>query len=200
MRAFIAIRLDSKVIDELAQIQQELRSEIKGVRWVKPELLHLTLKFLGEIREEDIELLEQPLRELGSLTASFNISFSSLGAFPHRGDPRVIWLGVDKGAGELYNLAREIDKLLLVHTIFNKPEKSKFKPHLTLGRRNKREGFYLNKRVFDERWVCKNIMTVRGFYLMQSTLYPSGPVYTPLKKFLLKNYKQAGYSRTKENI
>ncbi|MGI6318567.1 MAG: RNA 2',3'-cyclic phosphodiesterase [Dethiobacteria bacterium] len=188
MRAFVAIKLDMKVINDLRKIQQELKSRIKGIRWVKPELLHITLKFLGEIKEEDIAPLEQRLEELGNRTAPFNLSFSSLGAFPHQGDPRIIWIGVNEGAGELYALAREIDKLLLTHKIYNKPDKSKFKPHLTLGRRNKHEELYLPCRVFEERLVCNSIMNVKEFYLLQSTLYRSGPVYAPLKKFLLKNF------------
>lgn len=187
MRAFIAIKLDLKIINDLMNIQQELKSRIKGIRWVKPELLHITLKFLGEIKEEDIDFLEKLLSELGNSTNSFNLSFSSLGAFPRQGDPRVIWIGVEEGAGELYALARKIDQLFLAHRILNKPDKTKFKPHLTLGRRNKHEELYLLDRVFEERWVCNNTMNVKEFYLMQSTLYPSGPIYAPLKKFSLKN-------------
>lgn len=186
MRAFIAIKLDLEVINDLMEIQQELKPRIKGIRWVKPELLHITLKFLGEIKEENIDLLGQLLRELGNRTASFNLSFSSLGAFPRQRDPRVIWIGVDEGAGELYALARGIDQLLLTHRILKKPDKSKFKPHLTLGRRNKHGEFYLHDRVFEERWISNNTMNVKEFYLMQSTLYQSGPVYNPLIKFLLK--------------
>ena len=80
MRAFIAIKLDLKIINDLMNIQQELKSRIKGIRWVKPELLHITLKFLGEIKEEDIDFLEKLLSELGNSMNSL-IFLLSLGHF-----------------------------------------------------------------------------------------------------------------------
>ncbi len=194
MRVFLAVNLHAELREELAQIQDKLRKKIQGVRWVAPPLLHITLKFLGELGDDALDVLEKPFRELGEKTATFTVSLARLGAFPSLSNPRVFWIGVEEGALQLGKLAGDIEQCLKVLKPWRgsgnnsrKITREQFRPHITIGRKKKKgERFWAAKDVFDEMWVCKNKLWVESFYLMQSVLYPTGPVYTPVKKFWFK--------------
>ena len=191
MRVFLAVNLNKKLQEELAQIQNELRSTVHGVRWVDPQLLHITLKFLGEWDEEQLLVLEDPLRKVGENTAPFTISLARLGAFPSLNNPRVFWIGVEKGASPLIKLATDIEQCLETLELFSqsggipKNTGKLFKPHITLARKRRRgKQGKTAPEVFKNAKKCKSMQLVKSFYLMQSTLYSTGPVYTPLKEFL----------------
>lgn len=194
MRVFLAVNLQTGLQAELAQIQDRLCKKIRGVRWVAPHLLHITLKFLGEQDAPMLRALEEPLRELGVKTAAFTVSLACLGAFPSLNNPRVFWIGVEEGAQQLCDLAEEIEQRL---KLINSRQRSgggpqrvsgqQFRPHITLGRKKKKGEFLgADSDVFAEPRVCKNKLWVDRFYLMQSRLYSTGPVYTPVRKFLFK--------------
>ena len=190
MRTFLAINLDHIVKEDLMKIQEELKGRIKGIRWVNPQLLHITLKFLGETDNEQVEMMENPLRELAKKTASFRVSLARLGAFPSSTKPRVIWIGTGEGTAELGSLAKGIGEIFKdLHPSFNgnaaRIRNEKFRPHLTIGRRNKNKVFDAEPLIFKERWECRNRLYVDSFYLMKSILRPTGPLYIPLQEFLL---------------
>ncbi len=192
MRAFLAINFHKELQEELAGIQNGLRSKIHGVRWVAPQLLHITLKFLGELDDDFLPFLDIPLREIGKNTKPFIVSLARLGAFPSPGNPRVFWIGIKEGASQLNKLATNIEQALDVHQPFfrsnirNNTGKP-FQPHITLGRiKNKGRKWRINKELFEITRVCKNLLPVKSFFLMQSALYPTGPVYTPVREFLFK--------------
>lgn len=183
MRVFIAVNLGAEIKEELKQLQRRLDERIKGFRWIKPELLHITLKFIGEVDPAFVSALYSPLRELGDKKAPFEISFEGLGCFPNSHRPRVIWIGVHKGAEELVDLSMEINKV--VTKLQSSFKKEKFVPHLTLGRRQKKESLLLDDVIFKEEWSCSTTLYVDSFHIMQSTLKPSGPLYTSLEKIML---------------
>lgn len=196
MRAFLAVNLNTELREELAQIQNKLRSEIRGMRWVAPQLLHITLKFLGELDDDLLPVLERPLQRLGENTAAFIVSLAHLGAFPSLNNPRVFWIGVEEGACQLSKLAVNIEQCLK----FLKPLQARghawkntgkpFQPHITIARNKKKgEPLVAGRDVFEKIGVCKNMLHVKSFYLMRSTLYPTGPVYTPVREFLFKPQK-----------
>jgi 2'-5' RNA ligase len=194
MRIFLAVNLQAGLQAELAQIQDRLRKKIKGVRWVAPHLLHITLKFLGEQDDAVPGILEKPLRELGEKTAAFTVSLAGLGAFPSLDNPRVFWIGVGEGASQLGNLVREIEQRLEILGFqqhgggkSRRGYRQQFRSHITLGRKKKKGDFFAAANdVFTAPWICKNKLQVDRFCLMQSRLYPTGPVYTPVKEFLFK--------------
>lgn len=187
MRTFIAVNLDSRLKTELSRFQEDLKKEVVGVKWVKPELLHITLKFLGEIEEKAISQLEVPLNTLAKERASFQVHFSGLGAFPSTSRPRVIWIGTEKGAEELAGLAKEVERAVRKLQLPGvKEDRKDFVPHLTLGRARKNERPSLPERVLSRRWECSIPLWVDRFVLMRSDLKPGGPVYTPIKEFLLQ--------------
>lgn len=196
MRVFIAVNLSTVIKEELQQMQEALSKRTTGFRWVKPELLHITLKFIGEVSPDFVSSLSSPFMEFAEKHEPFKLSFKGLGCFPNVHRPRVIWIGVEKGAVELSELSEGINEIVANLQLHDRDQpgkkgkegnkkEGKFIPHLTLGRRKKEGPVSLDKGLFEEEWYCANDLHVDGFYIMQSTLKPSGPIYTPLEKIML---------------
>lgn len=190
MRAFLAVNLDQKMREKVAEVQEKLKNRTSGIRWVNPKLLHLTLKFLGDIKAEELNNFEQQLEEAAGEIAAFYLSFNRLGAFPDLRNPRVIWIGTQIGSNQLALLASKIENIFKSTTNFQSAsnrvkDTTPFVPHLTIGRRQKNSGLFFPMEIFRESFDCKYTLHVDRFFLMQSTLYSSGPVYTPIKEFLL---------------
>lgn len=187
MRAFIAINLPEEFKKTLAGIQQELKQSRADVKWVKPENIHLTLKFLGEIEQGLAEEACLIIKRIAQENNSFNLDLFTLGAFPKLNSPRVIWLGIEndqpvvKIAGEL---EKEIQRIGLA------PEERKFSSHITLGRVRSA----LNRPALVERVKSLNQKlpslrarcAVQRLTLFKSTLTPSGPIYEVICEATLK--------------
>ncbi|MBI3752997.1 MAG: RNA 2',3'-cyclic phosphodiesterase [Deltaproteobacteria bacterium] len=171
IRAFIAIELPAKIIDGLKKIQNELKDGTNkaacphtkdfGVgAWVKPENVHLTIKFLGDIEADKVDSIARLLEDAAAQSRSFDISVKGVGGFPTIDNPRVLWVGVedDKNLSHLYdNLENGLTALGF------KKEDRPFKPHLTLG---------------------------SSLCLFQSRLTPEGAVHTKLKEYRLQTEDQ----------
>ena len=181
MRTFIAIELSLNIREVLAQIESRLKYAGADVKWVEKDNIHLTLKFLGEIDEKKVELVTSALDDIAKETKPFEISLKDLGAFPKIDSPRVIWVGLDKGAKESTELAKKIDEVLL--KLGFQEETRPFAAHLTIGR--VRSG--LNKAALAEKmksicglWTVDCGQTVASIILYKSTLTPKGPIYSKL--------------------
>lgn len=180
MRLFIAINVDPTLKAPLAEIQERLKKSAAQVSWVKPENLHFTLKFLGEVPEEDVPAIREAFRRSVAGVRSFPLSLGGLGIFPPRGRPRVIWVGVEQGTQEVERLRGRIDEGLL--PLGFPREERPFHPHLTLGRVKGLRG--LDPLVADLRKGdvgLVGLMQVRSIELMQSQLRSAGAIYTPLE-------------------
>lgn len=132
LRAFLAIPLPDDLRRRARRLQQELSSGLPDVRWVRPESLHLTLRFLPDLPEETVEKIGQIMLSVGALHPPFRIDVSTLGTFPGPTRARVLWLGIDGGAA-LGGLFQTLDERLAA--IGLPRETRPFTPHLTLGRR-----------------------------------------------------------------
>lgn len=180
MRAFIAIELPSKIIDGLKDIQDELKNGNNKIAWVKPENIHLTIKFLGDIDVDKIDSIAVLLETAAAKNRSFDVSVKGAGAFPTLDNPRVVWVGVedDKNLSRIYE---ELENGLLA--IGFEKENRPFKPHLTVGRVK----FLKDKKGFKERIEkYKDInlghFAANSLCLFKSNLTPNGAVYTKLKE------------------
>ena len=184
MRAFIAMELSDKMRNELHRLQEKLKEESRDIKWVKPENIHLTLKFLGEIDDERIETVKAALGAISSRNQSFEISLFKLGAFPGLDDPRVIWVGIDKSCSLVESIALSIEKDLGEKGF--PPEERAFSAHLTLGRvksgRNRSD--LKNKLLSIE--VGQETALVDRITLFRSTLTPEGPIYAEIAHFNLE--------------
>lgn len=179
MRAFIAIELSEEIRSALGRIQSHLKYSGADVKWVEEKNIHLTLKFLGEITEEKREKIESILDEIGKSMNSFKISIKDIGAFPKIDYPRVIWVGLDKGAAESKILAEKIDGAL--SQIGFEKEARPFAAHLTIGRvRSSKNRQALKEKIKNYERRDTNDVIVSSVILFQSSLTPKGPIYTKL--------------------
>ncbi|MCJ7645372.1 RNA 2',3'-cyclic phosphodiesterase, partial [bacterium] len=112
MRTFIAVAISSEVREKIAKIQAEFRRGGPDVKWVEPENLHFTLKFLGEVDEDKLLGVIEKTRLGVAGVSSFRVHLSGLGSFPNLKSPRVVWVGVSEGKQELKNLSERIEENL----------------------------------------------------------------------------------------
>lgn len=175
MRTFIAIELDNNIREALSKIQLELKKADADVKWVSCENIHLTLKFLGEVKEEKIPEIIQRLKEITQVANSFQIEIKDIGAFPNMQSPRVIWAGIEEGKEKLLQLARGIEDALA--KLKFRREEREFSAHITIGRIKSPK----NKDVLSQRMSQLQFnpfsQTIQSIILFKSTLTPKGPIY-----------------------
>ena len=178
IRAFIALTLDAKVIEKIADTSNQLRPEISAVRWVAPANFHLTLKFLGGIDEALVEPIEGRLREQLRLFPRFSINAKGLGVFPNPKQPRVLWVGLT--GDRLVALASRVESAL--QQLGFTPETRKFTPHLTIGRWRQAElaPGSLIQQLANWRIYEFGESNVESVNLIQSVLKPTGASYNQL--------------------
>jgi 2'-5' RNA ligase len=178
LRLFIAIPLGQQAEQHLGSIIGDLRDRGGGVKWVNPKNIHLTVRFLGDTREELVPtigaLLDKVVADLQTVASSID----TLGAFPNLHRPRVIWTGLSGGLEELSKLAGQIE--LGVRELGFEAETKGFKPHLTLGRvKDHRKLGELGDYLTTCRIKPKALLLDR-VVLFKSTLTPQGPIYERL--------------------
>ncbi len=184
IRSFIAIELSLPVKTKIEDIQNKLKSSASDVRWVRAESIHLTLKFLGTIAEEQISEIYESIEQCCTTSVPFALTVNTLGAFPNEKNPRVIWIGTEDSTGTLASLQQCVEKKL--STIGFKEEKRAFSPHLTLGRikspKGKRE---LMQRLAEYKNCECGTSEAQEVCLFKSDLKPGGAIHTKLRTFVL---------------
>lgn len=183
MRTFIAIDLSEEAKRELAKLQSELKKSNADVKWVEPENVHLTLKFLGEVTDEYVIKVKEVLDKIASQFKPYEIMLSGIGAFPKLDYPRVIWVGIEKGKIETKEIADKIEEEL--SKLDFQKEDREFSAHLTIGRvRSPKNKQTLKEKLqtLDCKLYTVNCTLVSSINLYQSTLTPQGPLYTCLHK------------------
>jgi 2'-5' RNA ligase len=182
VRAFVAIELSSEAKSFLATIVTDLKKTAADVKWARPEGMHLTLKFLGNISTDLIPVLEARLGPVFCVQKAVSLRVNGLGAFPNLGRPRVIWAGLQDSEDALGPLARRVEELL-VPLGFDR-EKRAFTPHLTLGRvRSNRKMADLVEEVRQNIDVEGPSFRADHAVLFQSILRPTGAEYHSLVRF-----------------
>ena len=185
VRAFVAVDVPREVREGLAEIVGRLQAEgVSGVRWTRPEGIHLTLKFLGEIDPGTVEKILEQIERATEGVSPFSLALSGVGAFPRPDSPRVIWVGLKGDLDSLEELQRRIDhEISLLGGGFAK-EGRPFTPHLTLGRL--RQGVSVEERGRLGKGLSRVALEgevrweVREVGLIRSTLNPAGAVYEVL--------------------
>jgi 2'-5' RNA ligase len=184
MRTFIAVELDKPVKDALSRLQSELKKSEADVKWVFPENIHLTLKFLGEVKEEKIPKIIQSLKKIARAVNSFRAEINTIGAFPNTKSPRAIWTGIEQGKENLLRLAELIEDAA-AKLGFPKEER-KFSAHVTIGRvRSPKNKAALSEAMQRLKFDALS-QTVNSVILFKSTLTPKGPIYEKLAEESLK--------------
>ena len=164
----------------LDNVQQELKQLRLAARWVRPQNIHLTLKFLGNINPADIEKIGKAMADAAGDSAPITLTVGGIGFFPGIRRPRVIWVGLGGQTDALRNFQRNLANRLA--TIGFPSDKRSFKAHLTLGRfRQAVNPNILNQTVQDYSDLGDLQFSVDRIILFQSDLKPSGAVYSHLK-------------------
>ncbi len=182
LRAFVAVELPAEVRDALAREQRRLREDLPGARWVRPEGIHLTLHFLGEIRAELVPALEREIAAAVAPSPAFAVRLRGRGVFPSPRRPRVLWIGVD-GSGGLEDLQRDTGAALARCGLA--PERRPFRPHLTLARFRRppgRQTLSSLRRILAAPAGCGGEFTADTAALLRSELLPRGARYTILAR------------------
>jgi 2'-5' RNA ligase len=186
MRTFLAVTLPPEVTRNIGTIQGRLKKSLSGdIRWVRPEGIHLTLKFFGEVTAADAERIGAVVAGPAAGAAPFVLDVRGLGAFPDVNRPRVIWLGLAGETVALLSLHRELERELAAAG-FPKEERP-FSAHLTLGRVKIPKGILgLAGEVETGADVAAGRIPVGEIVLFKSELTPRGAIYTRLAAFPLR--------------
>ena len=185
IRTFICFELPDSVQDVLAELQATLKNFGRGVSWVRPEGIHLTLKFLGDVDESKIDDVVSAVTSAAKDFSTFQIEISETGAFPNLNRPRVYWVGVKEPTGVLFSLQQKIDDELELLGLSK--ESRKFSPHLTVGRVKFAHGLNNINRALEEVNLPSMDFLADDIIVMHSELQPKGARYTPLAIIPLKS-------------
>ena len=181
MRVFLAIELDTETRSALETFQRDLHKCLPPINWVRPQSWHLTVKFLGEIEENQLEPIQRAVEKAVSHFSSFSLQIEGFGGFPHLRMPRVLWAGVSGQVDELQLLALQVEEAL---SPLGFPSESKpFRPHLTLARikdRAREVGVSLSKSDVLQHVHFFGNLLVERLCLFKSELKPTGAIYQRL--------------------
>ncbi len=179
LRCFIAVGLPADIREGVGGFTETLASRVRGVKWVVPDKLHLTLKFLGPVERPRVPELAQALEEAAARRPPFRVCFRGAGVFPKPERPRVVWIGISEGGPELAALQEAIEARIA--PLGYPRERRHFTPHLTIGRVKTvhRPGILAAAlaEVEDRVW---GDCVVPGVQLIRSQLFPTGPTYSIL--------------------
>jgi 2'-5' RNA ligase len=183
VRLFVALTFPDEVKAALGRLIDDLRPKSRGIKWVEPHNIHLTLKFIGEISENKVERIGQAIDEVLAGRAGFEGRVVGCGGFPNLKRPRVLWVGLE-GAEPAIEIAKQINHRLI--PIGVKSEKKPLSLHVTLGRIRKPTDLspltdYMENLNFDAGSVIFDRVA-----LVKSTLTPRGPIYENVKVFELE--------------
>ena len=180
-RLFIALKIPDDVKYKLLDVCYELSESSELLKWEKPEKIHLTLKFIGEVEEELVSSIAKEIAFVEEYN-SFNFNITKFGFFFRKGTPGILWVGLQIDES-IHRMVEELNERL---SIFSIPvERRKFKPHLTMLRIKKNTGkkfiFNFKEHSFDN-WIFNSSEII----LIKSELFPTGARYTDIKKYNLK--------------
>jgi len=180
VRLFVALDVPEQTRHLLGELIQKFESVCRGARWMRPESIHVTLKFIGDVDETKLPVIKDSLSQV-KFKAPVEIAFRHFGFFPNERHPQVFWLGIEAGP-ELAALASDVGSSLESAGI---PADSRaFKPHLTLARFKTEEGIAkLRDAVAPVTHQSFGATTAAEFHLYESVLNSSGAVHTRLATY-----------------
>ncbi len=180
IRSFIAFDIDNElVIRRLSEVQGMLVNTGANLKLVKPQNIHVTMRFLGNISLPMVDLIHEEMKQISF--PPFEIELRGLGAFPSLRYARVVWAGIRKGADELVNVSNQLESRL--RKLGFKPDPKAFSPHLTIARvRTGRHKAELVKCVEDLADYEFGVIKADCLRLKKSVLTPKGPIYTTLRE------------------
>jgi 2'-5' RNA ligase len=189
IRAFIAIELPAELRQQLARLQARLKADSQPrIKWVNPDSIHLTLKFLGNIPTSDIDLITQAMTDAARRITPFHLETEALGTFPNLKRVQVVWLGLGGEVDKLKRLQQIIETNLT--QLGFAAEQRQFKPHLTLARLGKEvspgECQRLGELIAATRLEAGQNIKVDSINLIRSQLTRGGAIYSRISSAILQ--------------
>ncbi len=182
VRVFVAVELPDAVKAEFAGLAAAIDAlGVRGARTVRPEGIHLTLKFLGDVSVELIPKIEAAMDSAAGKTSPFDLSLGGAGVFPNPRATRVLWVGVEGDLDSLGRLQQRVEESLA--ELGFRPERRGFNPHITAGRVRDRVSNADRRRVTEtllSHEYARPRIHVEGISLIRSILRPDGAVYEPI--------------------
>jgi len=179
VRTFIAFDTPDDIRNEMAALQQQLKTAGADVKWESPDKFHATIKFLGDI---DDSLLPEILCDIETITReyhSFPVTYKNLGGFPDIRHPRVVWIGCENDDGTLDRLKNALDTGLAPRGF--EIEMRSFHPHITLGRVKSLARLQYLTPMLENLTFEPRTATIKKILIMKSVLQPQGAEYSILK-------------------
>jgi 2'-5' RNA ligase len=183
IRAFLAIAPPAEILKEIDKLQDRLKISCPfDIRWVKPEGMHLTLKFFGDMAAKDLQPISEVVSGQTAGTRPLHLNIKGLGVFPGIRRPRVLWLGVGGEVARLIALQGVLAQGF--ETCGIKKEERPFRAHLTLARIKSPQGLSGLDKVLEEKEAeSAGSFEAKGLILFKSDLTPKGAIYTVLADF-----------------
>lgn len=179
IRTFIALEINAETRDAIMDDVAVLKHDFPRIKWVGPESLHVTLKFLGDVGQRDLNDIFSAVDEAAARYEPFVVDIETLGVFPNWHAPRVVWAGCGEGVDEVVSLHKDVESSLA--ELGYDQEKRAFNPHVTLGRiKLPADGYGLFDATRDMLNTNYGFMDVDAVTVFMSELKRSGPVYTPM--------------------
>ncbi len=189
MRTFLAIEIPGHLEQRLGREIVLMKDQLPdgSVRWLDPDSIHLTMKFLGDVSPAKLDAVRSTAHQLSAASETMRLELGDFGVFPNMDRPRVLWIGVREGTGRLQRLKTELERGM--EELGFEPERRDFTPHLTVGRvqrdidrgLQKELGGALHRVQVDDLGQTN----VEELTLFKSDLQPAGAVYTVLDRFRL---------------
>lgn len=188
IRAFLAIQLSDDVMTALSHLADQLaQARVRGLKPVRPENMHLTLKFFGNVNARQVDSIVDIVTHTVKSVRPFMLKLGNVGAYPNNKSPRVLWVGLDGDVAPLQDIHHRIEAAL--EQIAIKPDSRDFSPHLTVARIRDRASYTERRRaaevLFSAEFRSGLSVPVDRFSLMRSVLQPEGPQYTSLAEIPL---------------
>lgn len=184
IRSFVAIELTQETRDKLVIIQEQIKQSQAKVRWVNPDGIHLTLKFLGNIHPAQVDKIAETAARAVENEPPLTLRPSGLGAFPSRRKPRVIWVGMEGEVQRLTRIQARVENAL--EPLGFVREKRAFRPHLTIGRVKDHRRIQALIDAMAELKISEfDSFDVTEIILYKSNLRPTGAIYTKLHRMPL---------------
>jgi 2'-5' RNA ligase len=178
IRSFIAVEIDNgDIIKRITDAQNILGETGAQLKFVEPENIHVTVRFLGEIAKGMVERVFEEMEKVSF--KPFEIQFNGVGTFPNLNRPSVVWIGISKGVDALSNIFNQLEPKL--HALGFAPDSRGFSPHVTIARVN--SGLHraeLIQAITSLRELEFGTLHVDSIRLKKSVLTPKGPIYSTL--------------------
>jgi len=183
IRSFIAFDLsDEQILEKISSVQTKLNEAGADLRLVKPQNIHITLRFLGEVPAEIIKNVTEEMEYVKA--PSFEVVLRGVGTFPSIKYPRVIWVGIEKGSDEAKEIHSQLEPRLRKIGLI--PDKKGFSPHLTIARvRSGRNRSELVNILNELKEYDFGVIQAEFLRLKRSTLKPDGPIYSTIHEIKL---------------